>query len=394
MKKSVYFKLIAGAGVAILLLLLKEFFLPLQFPQVEGRFEVGLSERIVVDSTRSEETFANGKRNLLISIFYPVDRNHVANHKSPYFPETKHFRKNLARVLGTPAFLLTKLPASHYYISKAGISKKEAFPVIIFSHGLSGYRLQNTLLCRRLASDGFIVVAIEHHGYSSGSIFPEGPIGNIFLENLHNNQALANAIINEWTSDHIAVKNYLLNALQDENDSLLFKNMDSSKMGLLGHSFGGASSFNTITLDTTFSAAANMDGYYFGKHAGKGSSKPLLELRSAPIAATALSDKQLRSMQVNREQYHQIMFEDFDRLFLQYARGEGYRFMLKGSNHFSFTDIFFFLPFKYLLIPGHDEQRKLYEALVNDFFNYSLKDADTFGGPFQPGAGNDIIILK
>ncbi|PIO70834.1 Platelet-activating factor acetylhydrolase, plasma/intracellular isoform II [Teladorsagia circumcincta] len=52
-------------------------------------------------------------------------------------------------------------------VSNSSQSQKGSFPVVIFSHGLSGCRHFYSTYCASLASNGFVVAAIEHSDYSA-----------------------------------------------------------------------------------------------------------------------------------------------------------------------------------------------------------------------------------
>jgi len=40
--------------------------------------------------------------------------------------------------------------------------RQNKFPVVIFSHGIAGYRASYSTICSELASQGLIVAAVEH----------------------------------------------------------------------------------------------------------------------------------------------------------------------------------------------------------------------------------------
>ena len=44
------------------------------------------------------------------------------------------------------------------------IDRAQRWPVVVFSHGFAGYRLQSSFLLTHLASWGFVVVSAEHPG--------------------------------------------------------------------------------------------------------------------------------------------------------------------------------------------------------------------------------------
>ena len=49
------------------------------------------------------------------------------------------------------------------------------FPIVIYSHGQIGVRTENTAQAENLASQGYIVVGIDHNG-AYASVYPNGTI--------------------------------------------------------------------------------------------------------------------------------------------------------------------------------------------------------------------------
>jgi Platelet-activating factor acetylhydrolase, isoform II len=48
------------------------------------------------------------------------------------------------------------------------------FPVLVFSHGMVGLRLQNSSMLQDLASWGYVVVALDHTDAAAVTVFPDG----------------------------------------------------------------------------------------------------------------------------------------------------------------------------------------------------------------------------
>ncbi|TKR82422.1 hypothetical protein L596_016151 [Steinernema carpocapsae] len=169
-----------------------------------------------------------------------------------------------------------------------------AFPVVIFSHGLSGCRHFYSSFCTSLASYGYVIAAIEHRDRSacySYSVEVDPDTGNcrekpIVMRQLGPNEKefkLRNQQLHKRVSECVKTLHVLeeLNlgqcAPSDQKpkgskiicgpknfDWSQFKGrLDISKASIIGHSFGGASAIATSAFSTDFQAAVVLDGWMF-----------------------------------------------------------------------------------------------------------------------------------
>ena len=114
-----------------------------------------------------------------------------------------------------------------------------ALPVVIFSHGLGGNREGTEYLLRHLAENGYAVVAVQHAGSDTPSVFggmpgtPGFDIGKM-QEGSRAAQAPAVAI------DRFRDIPFAITQLEGMNasDAKLRGRLDMSRVGMSGHSYG------------------------------------------------------------------------------------------------------------------------------------------------------------
>jgi alpha-beta hydrolase superfamily lysophospholipase len=175
--------------------------------------------------------------------------------------------QGLAVDFGFPGFIFNHLRhvKSHSYVDAPILDG--SYPLVIISHGWSGFRQLHTDLAEELASHGFIVIGIEHTYGSVGTVFDNGVQVSVNREALPPRSKTpdyldyANALVNTYAGDIVSVLDQIESYKINDPRANLFKNINLSSVTLIGHSTGGGAAVKVGITDSRISSVIGLDAW-------------------------------------------------------------------------------------------------------------------------------------
>jgi dienelactone hydrolase len=222
-------------------------------PRPNGSYSVGTRTIVSNDLRRNRE--------LLVTIWYPAvaERTTIA----PYMD------KKTADALAEDWKLqpdFQRFVHAHAQTS-APLAPGGPFPVVLLEHGLAVVPAIYTVLGEGLASSGFIVVATNHPTEALLTPFPDGHERKFteFWPAQADRRAQGIAMGKFVEEVLVADVRFVLDQLQEMNSSDRFwrNHLNLSKVGIVGHSMGGAVAAFAARGDARILAAVNLDGSTF-----------------------------------------------------------------------------------------------------------------------------------
>ena len=240
-------KLLKGASFLFLLIIftisaILVYYLPIpEFTIENKKYSVGYEEfHVVIDERDQPKAFyelsnleASGKRELLVDVYYPsaADNEPIQLFKNADTNWGKTVVRYLNRTWGIsiPEFLLSHLNLSYFDIGRDLEKLSNKSPVVIYTHGWAGEKIFATDQLITIASQGYVVIALDHTGLA---MFTELPSGTIYNTGSTENSSKVYDVMYEMSLD---IEN-TLSYLQSNNYYA-----DFSDISLIGHSTGGGS---------------------------------------------------------------------------------------------------------------------------------------------------------
>lgn len=355
---------------------------PVYFVKPGGAYSVGTVSLEITDISRIEDSLTgeNRYRRLILQFWYPTEKT-TGLKKAKYHPNPDVFNADVASLFSTiPQSLLKKLSGSttNSFTNAPLSAFEKEFPVLVFSHGLDAMRSFNTYQMEECASHGYIVVSIEHTFAAAGTVFSDGSKGGVIRYELMEDENYANEMVNKWTADQVFTID-CLEKINNDPKSFFYGRLNMKELGVMGFSFGGAVSANTLVFDKRIKAGVNLDGFYYGDNHTKGFEQPYMEIRSQPAAPDKVTEAELKMSHLTRARWKYIWFEEWEKRLNAYVKNKAdfFSYTVKGANHFSFSDMPLMAPFIWLLSPKTRRIHKITNQYALAFFNQQLKGIES-----------------
>jgi len=305
-------------------------------PVPTGSFSVGRTIRDWTDSVERDPLapVPGTQRELLVWIWYPSasGQSAVADDYLPLalrpLPETTD-RANIWT-------LLTREPENvrgHSARDPEVSGEQRSYPVVIMRAGASAPVLNYSTLAEDLASHGYIVVGFDAPYRTGRVIFPDGraiqraepnnPERCLVPDRMQMEQCAAR-VLAAWTRDIAFVLDRLTLLNASDSSGRFAGRLDMTRVGVFGHSLGGAVATQFCHEDPRCKAGIDIDGAPHGSVVQEGLTQPFMLLLSDHD-----DESDPASVQVERD----VQSID-DRIPLD----RRVRVAIRGAFHFMFSD--------------------------------------------------------
>lgn len=269
----------------------------LSLPAPGGQFPIGMRALHLTDQHRADPWVPEKRRELMVSVWYPA----VPVGRAPLYMTTAESAAAIAgRGLDLPPDTLSKV---RVHARENAPTLPGRRPLVLLSPGAGNNRMTLTAVAEHLAAQGFVVAGIDHAYEAWETEFPDGlrqcvPCGLP-------GEPWPGAIANRAVDASFVVDTLL----KDRRWSI-----DPARIGMAGHSAGGAATATAMAADRRIKAGVNIDGPFYGTVS---LDRPILVLAS-PIGEPIFGPS---------------WDETWPRL-----TGPKERFLLENSGHSSATD--------------------------------------------------------
>jgi len=299
-----------------------------------GSFAVGRTQYAWRDSAHLDALAPqpDTKRQLVVWIWYPAAPRQPQQKFDDYLPAP--WRAALERQSGV---LLTKFLTRDlsrvrtHSISDAEVSPQQhSYTVVLMRGGHSALTTDYTTLAEDLASHGYVVVGFDAPYRTFITVLPDGtviarsPKNNAELVSGQEKVDLANKLVQAWSSDMGFAVDQLERLNASDASGRFLGRLDMQRLGVFGHSLGGAEALQFCHDDSRCKAGIDVDGAPFGSVVHEGVPQPFMFLMSDHNGE---SDDESRWVAAN-----------FESLYSQLPLNRTLRIMIRGANHFGFSD--------------------------------------------------------
>ncbi|MDE5771481.1 MAG: hypothetical protein K2I06_07640 [Ruminococcus sp.] len=276
-------------------------------------------------------------------------------------------------------------------------------PLVVFAHGSFGYYQSNSSLYAELASNGYVVASIDHPYYAFFTKDTDGKTIIVDMEfmktaiDIQNSSDFTEAenVYNvecEWMSVRTADENFVLDTIKTAKNSgsldtawytksddvkaeilSVLEMTDTEKIGLTGHSIGGAAAVQLGRERDDITAVVDIDGTMLGEQISFSNGKTNYNPEPYPIPILSLDNAN------HWQSYVDGLDEstDYVNKYLLDNAVDGREAHFDGTEHMDFTDLPLLSPtLSKMLGKGSVDSSEFIpeiNRIILNYFNYYLK---------------------
>jgi pimeloyl-ACP methyl ester carboxylesterase len=348
-------------------------------PAPTGAYKVGRVTYDWIDDERLDPyaPAVGTNQELAVWVWYPATVT-PASQAAEYLPEywTRAIEQREGFVLNR---LLSRDPRrveSHSW-KDADVSPQEAmYPVVILRAGGGALSSDYTSLAEDLSSHGYVVVSFDAPYRTVITAFPDGRVIGRNIQSDFDSMPYAAAekaatqAMGVWVADAKSVLDRLQELNVNDPSGRFKGRLDMQKVGIVGHSLGGATAAQFCHDDMRCKAGIDIDGIPFGSVVQDSLHQPFFFI---------LSDHRKESGPEPR-----IVEGKMESIYSKLPDGKRWQVMIEGANHFTFSDQMFtkspvlITALRTIGVFGSLEKRRgleIADGCVHTFFDVYLKGA-------------------
>ncbi|WP_033322551.1 alpha/beta hydrolase family protein [Streptomyces yerevanensis] len=240
----------------------------LELPPPTGQYPVGRRTLHLVDRNRTDPWVPTaGNRELMVTVSYPA--RSASGSPAAYMTDEEAQLLLEARGLGGVVPRETVARArTHAQVGARPVPGH--FPMVLLSPGFSMPRTTLTSIADDLASRGYVVASVDHAYESVGTAFPGGRMLTCMACERVDTPEEQAVVVRGRAKDMSFVISELTNG---RRAGALSHVIDPSRIGIGGHSIGGAAAAATMAADRRVRAGVDLDGNFFLHPAAAGLGK-------------------------------------------------------------------------------------------------------------------------
>lgn len=270
-------------------------------------------------------------------------------------------------------------------------------PLIVFSHGSFGVKESNASLFLELASHGYVVCSIDHTYQCLGATSGDGK--KVGMDSTYMKQVLSSSdksvekrqelarLFSEWMEIRMGDIAFVLDTVKacagsdDTGLNGVYQLIDTSKIGVMGHSLGGSAALGIGRVRGDVGAVVALEAPFMYDVKGVENGAFVWEDAPYPVPVLNVYTDSSWDKLSTAPQYAQ------NDAILHDGGGMTYDIYVKGAGHMTLTDLVYSKPPLCLLF-GQDMflDTAFYTQKLNgvylEFLNCALKD----GGVYKPAS--------